>query len=296
MSFGWTCMFRKGSWFEFRRFALNQRRNVPDRIFQINRELEKIGSISILYERVEGVVTERRVGFAVAERSALGKLLTAYIAQGGNPFDISMFLSPDSAVTTSFVDQAPEGSVIVDGKAIVQTQPYSGAVYPESQEEDEYEGLDTSGWLPLWKYPPRKLGSAEANIWPEANDIGGQVYHARRWLTQEVSTLRNNLEARIIKLADLHEQLVIERDDILFRALSGSAAEVKDFDPKSQLLENHLSAIVTNIDLNFFKAQEGREGAPVPDFTQPIRVQSPLKLYQCLLEDAPTGEELWTAL
>ena len=96
MSFGWNCMFRRGSWVEFRRFVLLQRKNVPDRILHINKELSKIGQIEIEYEKSEGRVTEKRSGFFVERNTTLGKLLVAYIAQGGNPFDISMFLIPDS--------------------------------------------------------------------------------------------------------------------------------------------------------------------------------------------------------
>jgi hypothetical protein len=84
MSFGWNCMFRKGSWLEFRRFVLLQRKNVPDRILSINQELSRIGRIVVSYEKVDGRVTEKRTGFYVDEKSALGKLIIAYIAQGGN--------------------------------------------------------------------------------------------------------------------------------------------------------------------------------------------------------------------
>lgn len=96
MSFSWTCMFRHGSWMEFRRFVLNQRQNVPSRVASINAELDRIGSVSILYKIEGDRCTERRDGFLVPPESSLGKLMRAYIAQGGNPFDISMFLQPDS--------------------------------------------------------------------------------------------------------------------------------------------------------------------------------------------------------
>lgn len=299
MSFGWTCMFRKGSWVEFRRFALLQRKNVADRISHINREINKIGNIVIEYERAEGgKVTEKRTGFSVAENSALGKLLTAYIAQGGNPFDISMFLSPDAFQVVS-KGLAPEGAKEVDEEdAVYHPQPYQGLVYPESQEEEDYKGIDKGGWIPLWKYPPRKLGGSEKNIFPEADEIGGQVALARGWLSQEIKQLRNDLEARIIKLCDLREQLIKERDETLVRALAGSVAVLEDYDDKGYLAENHLSNIVTNIDLNFYKPSE-REGTLVPDFSRPIGVdgvRSPLTLYQCLLDDTPSGEEEWTAL
>jgi hypothetical protein len=295
MSFGWNCMFRKGSWLEFRRFVLLQRKNVPDRILSINQELSRIGRIVVSYEKVDGRVTEKRTGFYVDEKSALGKLIIAYIAQGGNPFDISMFLSPDSyKISNTEDEESPEWSA--GGKSVSFTQPYGGVIYPQSQEEDEFKGQDQRGWLPLWKFPPRKLGGNERNIYPEADEIGGQIAEARRWVRQEITQLRNDLEARIIKLCDLREQLIRERDEVLYNALVGSVAALEDFDPDEILLENHLSSIVTNIDLNFFEVSDAYDSVRVPDHSKPLPLKTPLSLYQCLLDDAPSGEEENTAL
>ena len=295
MSFGWNCMFRKGSWLEFRRFVLLQRKNVPDRILSINQELSRIGRIVVSYEKVDGRVTEKRTGFYVDEKSALGKLVVAYIAQGGNPFDISMFLSPDSYKISNIEDEeSSEWSA--GGKSVSFTQPYGGVVYPQSQEEDEFKGQDQRGWLPLWKFPPRKLGGNERNIYPEADEIGGQIAEARRWIGQEITQLRNDLEARIIKLCDLREQLIRERDEVLYNALVGSVAALEDFDPDEILLENHLSSIVANIDLNFFEVNDAYDSVRVPDHSKPLPLKTPLSIYQCLLDDAPSGEEENTAL
>ena len=294
MSFGWNCMFRRGSWVEFRRFVLLQRKNVPDRVLYINKELSRIGQIEIEYEKSEGRVTEKRTGFFVERDTTLGKLLVAYIAQGGNPFDISMFLTPDSyRVTDTEETESPEYSA--GGKSVSFTQPYGGVLYPQSQEEDEFKGQDQRGWLPLWKFPPRKLGGNETNIYPEADEIGGQIAEARRWVRQEISQLRNDLEARIIKICDLREQLIRERDEVLYNALVGSVAALEDFDPEEVLEENHLSYIVTNIDLNFFEKQQDSE-TRTADLSKPLPLKTPLSLYQCLLDDEPSGEEDNTAL
>ena len=147
----------------------------------------------------------------------------------------------------------------------------------------------------MWKFPPRKLGGSEKNIYPEADEIGGQISIARRWVRQEISQLRNDLEARIIKLCDLREQLIIERDIILYNTLVGSVAALEEFDPEEILKENHLSYIITNIDLNFFQRVEGSQ-VIVPDHTKPLPLKTPLSLYQCLLDDVPDGEEDNTAL
>lgn len=316
MSFGWNCMFRRGQWLEFRRFVLLQRQNVGFRINHINKELERIGNIRISYEIVgEGEdqkMTEKRVGLEVDISSALGKLLKAYIAQGGNPFDISMFLQPDSYewIEREEGQEDSTGEVITDESGNVQniykveTQPYGGIITPLTSSIEDSEQLDTSGWLPLWKFPPRRLGGKK-NIYPRADQIGGVIYHARKWATQEISHLRNNLEARIIKLCDLREQLMLERDDLLFNALSGTATSLAPYDPNKQLDEIHLSHIVTNIDLNFFEAKDqdvttapnsvDRVSTNVPDLSRP-RDRGPEPYYKSLLEDVDTGEEDNTAL
>lgn len=320
MSFGWNCMFRKGQWLEFRRFVLLQRQNVGYRINYINKEINRIGEIRISYEKVgEGedqVCTEKRVGLEVDVNSTLGKLLKAYIAQGGNPFDISMFLKPDSYEWVERETEASDGSVVKDSQGNPQNiykrynQPYGGVLYPRTATAEESEQIDTSGWLPLLKYPGWRLGGSNKSIYPRADQIGGVVYHARKWATQEISHLRNNLEARIIKLCDLREQLLMERDDLLFNALSGTTANLAPYDPKKQLDEVHLSHIVTNIDLNFFEPMDqqqvsestlagpnpvDRVASNVPDLSKP-RDRGPEPYYKSLLDDVETGEEDNTAL
>ena len=326
MSFGWNCMFRKGQWLEFRRFVLLQRQNVGYRINHINKEINRIGEIRITYEKVgEGedqVCTEKRVGLEVDVNSALGKLLKAYIAQGGNPFDISMFLRPDSYDWVEReTEPSEEQSVITDAQGNPQNvyksydQPYGGVLYPRTATAEESEQIDTSGWLPVLKFPGWRLGGSNKSIYPRADQIGGVIYHARKWATQEISHLRNSLEARIIKLCDLREQLMLERDDILFNALSGTTAKLAPYDPNKQLDEVHLSHIVTNIDLNFFEAMDqeqipgssdtvadppapstvDRVASSVPDFSKP-RDRGPEPYYKSLLDDVDTGEEDNTAL
>ena len=226
MSFGWNCMFRKGSWIEFRRFALLQRQNVASRITYINKELENIGNVSITYELdSDGQATEKRTKISVNTNSSLGKLVMAYVAQGGNPLDISMFLKPDSYT----VELENEEVEIGEGIQRKYTSPSGGVVFPESQKESSFKGINTRGWLPLWKYPPRKLGGDNVNIFPKADEVGGQIHEARKWITQEINQLRNSIEHRIIKLCDLREQLFIERDDIIYNALAGSVAILEDF-------------------------------------------------------------------
>ena len=327
MSFGWNCMFRRGSWLEFRRFVLLQRQNVGERINYINKELQNIGEVRVLYETVgEGQdqkMTEKRIGLEVSMNSSLGKLMTAYVAQGGNPFDISMFLKPDSYKwverENEEVPDNGQGLAVQDeqgnpvDKYRKETQPYGGIVSPKTAGEGESEMIDTAGWLPLWKYGARRLGGKNKSIYPRADQIGGVISNARKWVTQEIATLRNDIEARILKLCDLREQLMRERDDILVNAISGTALDLPPFDPKNQLEELHLSHIVTNIDLNFFEAKDlegntepqgedtselnpvDKKSTRVPNFDAP-RERGSEPYYKCLLDDVETGEEDNTAL
>src|SRR6056300_1883761 len=97
MSFNWTMLFREGSWLEFRDYALNQRKNVQARFDTIQYELRRIGSVSITYARsnpdeLSSKMTERRLGVTIKTGTTLAKLMRAYVARGGNFFDISMFL------------------------------------------------------------------------------------------------------------------------------------------------------------------------------------------------------------
>ena len=321
MSFGWNCMFRRGQWLEFRRFVLLQRQNVSTRIDYINKELDRIGSVRVLFETVgEGEdqkVTEKRVGLEVQTSSSLGKLMRAYIAQGGNPFDISMFLQPDSYDWVEREEgetNADEDIMLLNGDGQPfnafkrYTQPYGGVMAPRTAHPRESEQLDTAGWLPIWKFEPRRLGDRNQSIYPRADEIGGVISHARKWVTQEIAHLRNNIEAKIIKLCDLREQLMMERDDILVNALAGTVAGLQPYNKDNILEELHLSHIVTNIDLNYFHAKdivmEGDLSGPpnvdavsnrVPDFTKP-RDRGIDPYYKCLLDDVDTGEEDNTAL
>lgn len=312
MSFGWNCMFRRGAWLEFRRFALLQRKSVDSRIRFINSELSKIGNVRVLYHkpneaqipeaieqaRASGAwnispeflrVTERRIGLEVDITSSLGKLMMAYIAQGGNPFDISMFLQPDSYELLDI----PSGSVILEDQTILnESQPYGGVVASLPQKEEDFKGIETSGWLPLWRYPARKLGNT-TTIYPRADEIGNITYEARKWIGQEINQLRNSLEGRILKLCDLREQLLLERDEVLKTAIQGACTYYATYDATEALPENHLSKIVTNIDLNFYEPLD--ENPAAPDFSKP-RTTTQDSYYSSLVDDAPTGEEKFTAI
>ena len=120
--------------------------------------------------------------------------------------------------------------------------------------------------------------------------MGDRIIASRSWIQQEIKELRNELEARIIKLCDLREQLLIERNEIILSAIGGSV-EGTEFDPNSFLEDYHLSKVVHVLDTDFYEMKE--DGTA--DFTKPRQGRGN-KQFANLLEDAPTGEEKYTAL
>lgn len=285
MSFGWTFTFRRGAWNEFRRFALLQRQNVPDRVIMIDKELSRLGKVSILYQRKDiedpqSEMSELRKGITVTEGTTLDKLFKAYISRGGNPFDISMFLVPDSYKIT-------------DEGIYIEKQPYGGVIAPSPSDDDElFQGVDTSGWLPVLKYVPRKLGN-KGNYWTDyGHTIGTKVEASREWLTQEIKELRNDLEARIIKICDLREQLMTERFELLSECVGQATQGVElQFDPNYHSEEYHLLNIINFIDNVYYNSDSNGQ----PDRSNP-REDDPSRPYPVLLGNASSGAEKFTAL
>ena len=287
MSFNWTMLFREGSWIEFRSFALKQRQNVQLRLDTIQYELARIGKVSITYQRDpnnELRMTERRLGINVKKGTSLGKLIQAYVARGGNFFDISMFLKPDSY---DIVEQEGEDGPI---NVIKDMQPYTGVISPSSGDAIS-DRVDLTGVTDVWRDPARKLGG-KGTLWDEdsTKQVGDRIISARSWIQQEIKELRNELEARIIKLCDLREQLLIERNEIILSAIGGTV-EGTDFDPNSFLEDYHLSNVVHVLDTDFYETKE--DGTA--DFTKPRQGRGN-KQFPNLLEDTPTGEEKYTSL
>jgi len=226
MSFGWLGKFRQGAWKSFRHFILQERRDIGDRIGIINTELARVGEIIVAYSREEdadtGVfrVTEERIGFYVTRKSSLEKLVQAYIAQGGNPFDISHFFIPDRSLVGGY-DEAGQVQA-------ADQYPYGGLVYPVSVEYgdslDEY-GSYPGGYALIRKYPPLRMAGRQ-DVDDEAEPYRNYTHYARRWCEREIQEKRDELEHRIIKLCDLREQLLEERDELIVQAFGGISQAV----------------------------------------------------------------------
>ncbi len=245
MPFRWLGTFRQGQWQAYRRFILEERRDVSKRLMVIEAELTRIGEVTVLYGSTvdaEGKVSvsEERLGFAVTPNSSLCKMVQAFVAQGGNPFDVSLFLTPDNTVVMDpSVDPAQGGGEDV--------QPYSGVVYPRAGAYvpgQTYEG----GFLVIKKYLPARIGGRK---YVEDSQVATRVDVARRWIRQELKTKRDDIAYQILKLCDLREQLLNEID-VLAMAVSEVVPEMPDLDEGRLDKELSVAHVVAAIDSIFY--------------------------------------------
>ena len=176
--------FREGQWRALRAFILRERRSVGQREASIQSELVRIGKIRVLYgmDETTGDRTEQRIGLVIEgdENTSLAKLLQAYVAVGGNPFDISLFLYPND-----------------------EECPGLGFAYPTGLQYS-LQSTETDLDSNIQKYKPSAVGGARAL---NSEKIAKNMDMARRFVTQEMYEKRIRLEERIIKLSDLAEQL-----------------------------------------------------------------------------------------
>lgn len=247
MSFGWLGTFRQGQWAAYRRFVLNERRDVERRMNVIRAELDRIGEVTVLYGKSGDVVTEQRLGFSVTPGTSLCKLIQAYTAQGGNPFDISLFLSPDSTYLM------PDGSTL-------PTQPYGGVVYAKS-DTSGIGGADVGGDIVVRKYWPARSAKRK-----ELSDtsVATAVDTTRKWVNPIIASRIHDMEARIIKLCDLREQLKSELETITF-AVGGTTSGLSVLDEDVFSTTYGLVKTVVSIDGVFYAKDENG----VPDLSTP---------------------------
>jgi hypothetical protein len=249
MSYGWLGAFRKGSWVSLRSFLLYERKDIGKRISVINSEIKRIGNITVQYNSVSGTeteenkMTEERLGFSVTKNSSLHKLITAYVVMGGNPLDISFFFIPDRAV-------------LIDGNKY-EEYPYGGMVYPVSvdYERGSEFGPSTSGFSPLRKYKPLRVGSRK-DISVDEELFVNMVSDIRKFSTQEIRVKIHDMESRIIKLCDLREQLIDERDQILVQAFGGLVSSIPNFDTERFAMSLRVPAVIKEIDNIFFSRND----------------------------------------
>lgn len=282
MPFNFLGTLRQSQWKAFRDWTLSERKAVSSRIRVISAELKRIGEITVLYKRKRSVVqtadgaereieevTEEREAFYVSQGSSLEKLVQAYVACGGNPMSISLWLQPDQVLFTTDEDpiEDPKSDpneffTDIGAPSSPYDQPYGGVVAPKST--DSYgPGGRYEGGLPTFLRDPTTL----AGRYFDQNSAGAKIAirldHGRRWVQQTITQLAN-LEQRIIKLMDLREQLIKERDMLIQQAIGGSVPDFPLPPDATQYARNvHLTRIVSEMDRTFYEL--GPDGEP--DFT-----------------------------
>lgn len=238
MAFNWMGMFSVHEYQGLRDYLIDELRNVGSQANQIDVEIKRIGKVSILWDTDDqGKVTEKRLGLLVSPaNSSLAKLMKAYIAVGGNPFDICMFLDPEEGV--EFI-QDPEGG---EGAVMRFLQPYGGVASVRTRESPTAT-FDSGGELIYGKN--FRLRAGKEIRFDRAETVGVHIESAREWANQGIKEKRNDLEWRIIKLMDLQEQLRDERIECLYHTVAGMVDDVplQDTDDHFHTLKHHIATI-----------------------------------------------------
>lgn len=199
--------FREGQWRAFRQFVLDERRNTGAREAAIIAEQRRIGKVRLLYsaDPTTGELTQERVGVVIdgSPTCAVAKLVQAYIALGGNPLDISMFLYSHDLEC-----------------------PDKGFAYPVGMSYS-LQGGEADADANIEKYKPSRVGGTRET---QSEIIAANMNLMRRWTTQEMYQKRILIEERIIKLSDLYEQLDKEREAITGATLGVGMKAVYDSD------------------------------------------------------------------
>jgi hypothetical protein len=299
---------RQCQWKAFRDWTLNERRSVDARIKVINAELKRIGRITVFYrtrrdtvqtadgtEREIEIVTEERRSIVVSEGSSLEKLVQCYIACGGNPMSISLWLTPDELQFTTDEDPPldpkddPNEEFTDAGSETNPDDQPMGAVAAMMSGEYTDGGFYKGGRSTMIRDTTNQIGRRI-----QQGDAGAKIAirmdHGRRWVAQEIGSL-SRMEARIMKLMDLREQLMQERDCCIQQAVGGSTTDYPIPPDRNRFARNlHLTRIVTDLDNVFYETDENGE----PDFnTLALGTQEnpgPLARYDTLLTD-PRGTD-----
>ena len=248
-SFSWHNSFREGQWRVFREFITQERRDCGSRERVIRAEQDRIGRARIFYKAdpETGQPTEERAGFEVigGTNCAIGKLIGAYVALGGNPFDISMFLTPKNGVVNAL-------GVYEDLQ-----QPGYGVAYKLGFSYS----LDSAGNnadANLSSFKPSRIGGERET---GSERLSSSIKLLRNWTIKEMYQKRILIEERILKLSDLYEQLEKERRDLI-RATRGAGMRGR-FDPDLFSDKHTVQYLVFLFDSTWREAEE--DGTVDPD-------------------------------
>jgi hypothetical protein len=311
MPFNYLGTMREAQWKGFRDWILRERTAVDSRLRVIDAELRRLGAITVFYEETEEevrdpsgsvrtlqTVSERRVAYAVSEGSTLEKLTQAYIAAGGNPLSISLYLEPDNVALTSDIEDPDneeydpnEEFTDIGSPSNPFDQPYGGVVATKSA--DSYgPGGRYQGALPTFI----RDVTTNAGKYMNESEVGATIAinmdHAQRWACQSMRELEH-LEQRIMKLMDLREQLKHERDVVVQQAIGGTIQYFSEPpDPERFARNLHLTRIVAELDSVFYTTKTNGE----PNFDE-IRLGTPeepdgIATFDTLLAN-PRGSDLY---
>jgi hypothetical protein len=283
MPFNYLGTWRPSQWKAFRDWVLQERSAVSARVAYINAELRRIGIITVFYQEAESTVTtpegaervvsrvsEKRTGFTVTRGSSLEKLIQCYVMAGGNPMSISLWLQPDEMEFTTLND--PQEDQDDDPKETASqfgfqsnpyTQPYGGVLAPTTASSYGPAGRWVGGLTQKEDDANvvigRTIDQSSANA-----KIAIRMDYARRWTQQAIMELAN-IEYKIIKLMDLRERLVEERDHLIQQAVGGTVSMFPvPPDPDRFARAHALSRIVSQMDFTVY--EQDAEG--LTDFDQ----------------------------
>jgi len=260
-SFSKMAFWPTGYFRAYARWLLRERRDVASRIRVLEAERTRTGFVQVLYRETEGVLTEERMGFAITHGSSLVRLCQAYIANGGNPLDVSTFMHPDNTVVIGLDDvsatqttyyQYPHGGVI----APRSVNPNDPVGEPGDNGYGPYQG----GWLDTDRYYPARMGGRMDRGMVDSDAIVQAMHQIRGWANPVIKERLQDMEWRIVKLADLEEQLRLERDHTLLRAFGGSLDAVMGDYAEDRVVR---SLLVQNLiaDMNKLVYQVESDGA-----------------------------------
>ena len=160
--------------------------------------------------------------------------MQAYCALGGNPFDISMFLTPSNPI-------------ILSDDVAIESQPGSGVAFM-SQTSYAYDQASKDGDPNLLKYKTSRVGG-KVTLETEST-TGAIIQRGRKWISKEIMNKRVRLEERILKLCDLREQLDQEVEDMVW-AMFGDMQAGEDFDDNRFNIDLTAARIAYRFDSTF---------------------------------------------
>lgn len=280
-------------------WLLNNSRDIPKRLAVINAEIQRIGEINVIYRTVESggnvKATEERIGISVTHGSSVGRLVQAYIAQGGNPLDISPFTYPSGTEilvinpedgSTTIRERYPHGGVVAPVSANYN-EPMTTSVDPNNPTQEDSGDTGWGNWrggyLRTDRYYAPRQGGRIHRAGTDFDTVTKTMHQIRSWANQDIKERLQDMEWRIIKLCDLREQLEKERNEILVQAFGGGAVDsVGPLDPNRFNQGLQVQVLIQTMNQILFETQN--DGS-VLSYGQP---NATLNYLGFTFEDAPS--------